>query len=67
VVSGVAPDGNPVERTAFLSVEVQPSPSKFQVNANIIIIIGLVFLVLGLMVFAAIRIIRRIGRNKYTH
>jgi hypothetical protein len=67
VVSGVAPDGAPVERTAFLSVEVQPNISNLQVNTNLILVIGLVILVLGLIVFAAIRIIRRIARKKYTH
>jgi hypothetical protein len=64
VVTGVASDGAPVERTAFLSVEVQPNPGKLQVTGNLVLVIGLVALVLGLVVFAVILVIRKIAHRK---
>lgn len=60
VITGTASDGAPVERTAFLSVDVQPDPSKLQVTGNLVMVIGLVILVLGLLIFAFTRGIRKI-------
>ena len=60
VITGTASDGAPVERTAFLSVDVQPDLSKLQVTGNLVMVIGLVILVLGLLIFAFTRGIRKI-------
>ena len=60
VITGTASDGAPVERTAFLSLDVQPDPSKLQVTGNLVMVIGLVILVLGLLIFAFTRGIRKI-------
>jgi hypothetical protein len=67
VVTSTALDGSPIERTAFLSVDVQPNPSKLKVTVNLVLIIGLVVLVLGLIVFAITRVIRKIVRRKVTN
>jgi hypothetical protein len=64
VVTGVAADGAVIERTAFLSVDVQPNPSKLQVTGNLILVIGLVIFVLGLLLFAVIWFVRRVARRK---
>lgn len=64
VVTSAAPDGSPVERTAFLSVDVQPNPSKLQVTGNLVMVIGLVVLLLGLIVMFFFRGVRKIARRK---
>jgi hypothetical protein len=64
VVTGAASDGAPIERSAFLSVDVQPNPSKLQITWNLILVVGLVVLLLGLIVFAFILFIRRIAHRK---
>jgi hypothetical protein len=56
VVTGKAPDGSPVERTAFLSVEVQPGAQ--QVNEKrlfaLMLTAGSCLLLLGLVVIAVL-------------
>lgn len=64
VVTGVAADGSAVERTAFLSVEVQPNMSKTQITLNLILVIVAVALILALIVYAFARGIRKIARRK---
>lgn len=59
IMTGTALDGAPVERTAFLSVDVQPNPSKLQVTRNLVMLISLVILGLGLLVFAFVRTVRK--------
>jgi pimeloyl-ACP methyl ester carboxylesterase len=63
VVTGRAPDGSQVERTAFLAEEAQPNPSKFQVSANLVLLILLVFAVAGLIGFLIIRLSSRFRRR----
>lgn len=64
VVTGTAPDGSSVERTAFLSVDVQPNTSKLQVTGNLALVIGLLVLLLGLIVLFIFRGVRKIARRK---
>jgi len=49
VVTGLAPDGSPVERTDFLALEVQTTPNKLQINFNLIAVIAIVLLILFLI------------------
>lgn len=55
IVTGIAPDGSPVERTDFLAIEVQPNPSKGQITFNLVAVIIVVVLVLILILFAILR------------
>jgi len=64
VVTSAAADGSPVERTAFLSVDVQPNPSMLQVTGNLVMVIGFVVLLLGLIVMFFFRGVRKIARRK---
>jgi pimeloyl-ACP methyl ester carboxylesterase len=63
VVTGIAPDGTQIERTAFLAEEVQPNPSKLQVSANLGLVILVVLAVLALLVFVTVRLARRLVRR----
>jgi hypothetical protein len=62
VVTGLAPDNSTIERTGFLSVEVQPNPSKTQINLNWILLIAAVLLILFGILFGIIRLTQRIRR-----
>ena len=55
IVTGIAPDGSPVERTDFLAIEVQPNPSKGQITFNLVAVIVVVVFVLILILFAIFR------------
>ena len=55
IVTGIAPDGSPVERTDFLAIEVQPNPRKGQITFNLVAVIIVVVLVLILILFAILR------------
>ena len=55
IVTGIAPDGSPVERTDFLAIEVQPNPSKGQITFNLVAVIAVVVLVLILILRAILR------------
>ena len=55
IVTGIAPDGSPVERTDFLAIEVQPNPSKGQITFNLVAVIAVVALILILILFAIFR------------
>jgi hypothetical protein len=55
IVTGIAPDGSPVERTDFLAIEVQPNPSKGQITFNLVAVIVAVVFVLILILFAILR------------
>jgi pimeloyl-ACP methyl ester carboxylesterase len=54
-VTGLAPDGSPIERTAFLALEVQTNPGKFQITLNFVALIASVLLVLFLIWRALLR------------
>ena len=60
VVTGRAPDGSQVERTAFLAEEVQPNPSKLQVSTNLVLLIVLVLVVVALIVLLFTRLFSRL-------
>lgn len=64
VVTGAASDGATIERTAFLSVDVQPNLSKLQVTGNLVLVIGVAVFMLVLIVVAGIRAVRKIARRK---
>jgi pimeloyl-ACP methyl ester carboxylesterase len=67
VVTGIAPDGSPVERTAFLAVEVQPLPDRPLVARNFVLVIAAVssvFCVFGLIGLAVLLIFRKITRSR---
>jgi hypothetical protein len=64
VVTGIAPDGSPVERTAFLSVEVQSNPGKIQGILNLILVIAVFAAIFGLIVFLFIPFILKAIRGK---
>ena len=63
VVTGRAPDGSPIERTAFLAEEVQPNPGRFGVTANLILLIVLVLAVIVLLLFVLLRLSSRLFRR----
>ncbi|MGE5375732.1 MAG: lipase family alpha/beta hydrolase [Bacteroidota bacterium] len=62
VVTALAPDGSSIERTGFLAIEVQPNPSKTQINLNLVAVVAIVLLVLGAILFGLIKLIRRLCR-----
>ena len=63
LVTGVASDGSRIERIDFLSVEVQPSPSNFQITFNLILVIVMIVLVLLLILYAIFRGTGRLVRH----
>jgi hypothetical protein len=63
VVSGLAPDGTPIERTDFLAIEVQTNPGKAQINFNLVALIAGIVLVLGLILFGVFRGTGRLVRK----
>ncbi len=63
VITGQAPDGKPIERTAFLTVEAQPAGSPKQATANLSALIAGVVIALALVAFLFIWIIRRLFRR----
>ena len=64
VITATAPDGSPIERTAFLSVEVQPNPGKGQVTGNLVLVIVVLCLVLGLIALPVFWLLRKLLRRK---
>ena len=64
IVTGIAPDGSPVERTDFLAIEVQPNPSKGQITFNLVAVIAVVVLVLILILFAILRGTSKLVRRR---
>jgi hypothetical protein len=62
-VTGLAPDGTQIERTAFLAEEVQPNPSGLQTSMNLVLLILVVLAVLALLVSAALRLFGRAWRR----
>jgi hypothetical protein len=62
VVTALAPDGSPVERTDFLAIEVQPNPGRARITFNLVIVIALVLLVIGAILFGLLWLIRRLRR-----
>ena len=60
VVTGKAPDGSTIERTDFLAVEVQPNVSRQEVTLTAILLIAIVVLVFFGILYAFIRLIRRV-------
>jgi hypothetical protein len=67
VVTGIAPDSSPVERTAFLAVEVLPVPDRSLVTRNFLLVIAAVisvFFFLGLIGLAVLLIFRKIARSR---
>ncbi len=63
VVTGLAPDGTPIERTDFLAIEVQTNPSRGQITFNLVALIAGVVLALGLILFGVFRGLRKIVRR----
>jgi len=63
-VSGQAPDGSPVLRTSFLTLETQPNPTREQVTRNLLAVIGGVLLALVLVIYLIVRLVRRLFRQK---
>ena len=59
VITGRAPDGSSIERTAFLAEEVQPNPNQLQVTTNLVLLIVLVLAVLGAIIFLFSRLFHR--------
>jgi pimeloyl-ACP methyl ester carboxylesterase len=60
VVTALAPDGSPIERTDFLAIEVQPNTGRAQVTFNLVAVIAMVLLVLGGIAFGVFRLVRRV-------
>ncbi|HEY6072092.1 MAG TPA: hypothetical protein VIV15_01585, partial [Anaerolineales bacterium] len=65
VITGRAPDGKPIERTAFLTVEAQPSGNPKQATTNLSALIAGVVIALALAAFLFIWIIRRVFRRPH--
>lgn len=64
IVTGIAPDGSPVERTDFLAIEVQPNPSKGQITFNLVAVIVAVVLVLFLTLRTIFRSASKLIRHR---
>jgi hypothetical protein len=62
VVTALAPDGSPVERTDFLAIEVQPNPGRARIAFNLVAVIVLILLVIGGILFGIIWLIRKLRR-----
>jgi hypothetical protein len=62
VVTALAPDGSPIERTDFLAIEVQPNPGRARITFNLVAVIALVLLVIGGILFGIVWLIRRLRR-----
>ncbi|HLO13636.1 MAG TPA: hypothetical protein VK206_02330, partial [Anaerolineales bacterium] len=62
LVTGLAPDGSTIERTGFLSVEVQPNPNKTQTTLNLILLLTIVVLLLFGILYGIVRLTRRARR-----
>ncbi len=63
VVTGQAPDGTPIERTAFLAIEAQPAAGTDKAATNLALLIGGVVLLLALLIFLLLRLIRAVSRR----
>ena len=64
IVTGIAPDGSPVERIDFLAVEVQPNLSKGQITFNLVAVIAVIVLVLILILRAILRGTSKLVRRR---
>jgi hypothetical protein len=64
IVTGVAPDGTPVERTDFLAIEVQTNPTQGQITFNLVAVIAGVVLILFLILFLVLRGAGRLVHGK---
>ncbi len=62
LVTGLAPDGSTIERTGFLSIEVQPNRSKTQITFNLIFLIAVIILVLFGILYVVVRLVWRFRR-----
>ncbi|HLO32059.1 MAG TPA: hypothetical protein VK249_23110 [Anaerolineales bacterium] len=62
VVTGLAPDGSTIERTGFLSVEVQPNPGKLQITFNLFLLIAAIVLVLFGILYGIVKLTRHVRR-----
>jgi pimeloyl-ACP methyl ester carboxylesterase len=59
VVTALAPDGSPIERTNFLAIEVQRNFSSFQISRNLVLVIVVVLFVLFGILFGIFRLFCR--------
>ncbi|MBI5352514.1 MAG: hypothetical protein HZB50_07750 [Chloroflexi bacterium] len=59
IVTSSDSDGSTIERTAFLSVEVQPNISKLQVAGNLVMVVAGVVILLAVIVLVLARFFRR--------
>ncbi len=59
-----SPDGTPIERTAFLSAEVQPSADSLQPLINLALIVVLLLALLCIIVILVRRVKRKHGSEK---
>lgn len=57
-VTGRTPEGLVIERTAFLTVEVQPGASRERSTLNLLLLAGGILLIPGLLIFFIIRALR---------
>ena len=64
IVTGRAPDGSQVERTALLSEDVQPNLSKFQISINLVLVLAVVAALLGLLAIFFIRLFGKLLRRR---
>ncbi len=55
VVTGITPAGAQIERTAFVSLEVQPNPSRLSVQFNIFLVAAGVLAILGFILYLSTR------------
>lgn len=64
VVTGQTPGGELIERTSFLTIEIQPNPSEGRVTANLAGLIGGMLLVVALVIFLFTRLGRALFRRR---
>ena len=64
VITAQPPDGPPVERTAFLALEVQPNPTRARVTTNLVLVLAGALIFVALILYLAFRGLRRILRRR---
>jgi pimeloyl-ACP methyl ester carboxylesterase len=63
LVTGLAPDGSAIERTAFLALEVQADPGGFQITFTFLALIAVLIVILFLILFVVFRATGKLFRR----
>jgi pimeloyl-ACP methyl ester carboxylesterase len=63
VITAQAPDGAFIERTSFLALEVQPTPTRARVTTNLVLVGAGALIFIGLILYLFIRLVLRLVRR----